>query len=118
MCDLVIQMINRAVPVPAAADRRRRWVRVGQQVRFPSGLLMDVQLHRSLTGAQDLRLRWHYGTHTMGAFTCYEPVNLVSDCGMRMVIRAVAMRAAVPVAVLVEIEAVRAVPVVAIGWAS
>ncbi|MGS1128501.1 hypothetical protein ACVCL3_16010 [Rhodanobacter sp. UC4437_H4] len=118
MCELLIQLINRTVAIPPPAARRRRWVRVGQCMRFPSGLQVDVQCATAINGHPDLHLRWHFGTATMAAVTCYEPVSLVSDCGLRVVIRAVAQRAGVPVAVLMELEAVKAAPVASIGWSA
>lgn len=109
MCEVTYQMINRHVPVPSAASRRRKWVRVGQQMRFASGLCGRVELHHGVAGS-DLRMYWHFGATSMGALTCYEPVSLVSDCGQRVVIRAVAMLAGQPIAVLAEIEGVDCLP--------
>jgi len=109
VCDVTFQMINRHVPVPSADARRRSWVRVGEQLRFASGLCGRVELHRGLAGL-DLRMHWHFGANRMGALTCYEPVSLVSDCGQRVVIRAVALHADQPIAVLVEVEGVDCEP--------
>jgi len=102
-------MINRHVPVPARSHRRREWVRVGEQLRFASGLRMRVEYHQCF-GGSDLRMHWHFGPNSMGALTCYEPVSLVSDCGQRVVIRAVAMVSGKPVAVLAEVEGVECEP--------
>lgn len=109
MCDVTYQMINRHVPVPPAASRRRQWVRVGQQMRFASGLCARVDLHQGIAGL-DLRLFWHFGANSIGAMTCYEPVSLISDCGQRVVIRAVAMIQGKAIAVLAEIEGVDCAP--------
>lgn len=118
MCDLLVQMINRYVPIPAAAHRRRRWVRVGQELRFPSGLLMAVQCHAASSNQPELRLHWHFGHAAIGAFTCYEPVRLSSDHEMLVTIRAVALRGAEPMAVLVELGNVTESSMVATGWAA
>lgn len=109
MCDVTYQMINRRVPVPAPASRRRQWVRIGEQLRFASGLCARLELHHGIAGV-DLRMHWHFGPNSMGALTCYEPVSLVSDCGQRVVIRAVALVADQPIAVLAEIEGVDCEP--------
>lgn len=109
MCDVTYQLINGRVPVPPAVSRRRVWVRVGEQMRFASGLCALVELHQGAAGS-DLRMHWQFGPNSMGALTCYEPVSLVSDCGQRVVIRAVAMIDSKPIAVLVEIEGVDCAP--------
>ena len=109
MCDVTYQMINRHVPVPLRTSRRRVWVRVGEQLRFASGLCGQVELHQGVAG-QDLRMHWHFGPSSMGALTCYEPVSLVSDCGQRVVIRAVAVLRGQPLAVLAEVEGVDCLP--------
>lgn len=109
MCDVTFQLINRHVPVPPASARRRAWVRVGEQLRFASGLCARVELHQGIAGI-DLRMYWHFGPTSMGALTCYEPVSLVSDCGQRVVIRAVATASGQPIAVLAEIEGVDCAP--------
>lgn len=109
MCSVTYQLINRQVPVPPASARRRAWVRVGHQLRFSSGLCGRVELYQGIAGV-DLRMHWHFGPNSMGALTCYEPVSLVSDCGQRVVIRAVAAIAGKPVAVLAEVEGVNCAP--------
>lgn len=109
MCNVKYQLINRHMPVPPRQSRRRVWVRVGEQMRFASGLCGRVELHQGIAG-QDLRMYWHFGANSMGAQTCYEPVSLVSDCGQRVVIRAVALIADKPIAVLAEIEGVDCAP--------
>lgn len=109
MCEVTIQLINRLVPIPPRQSRRRFWVRVGEQMRFSSGLVGQVEMHQGIAG-HDLRLHWHFGANSMGVLTCYEPVSLVSDCGQRVVIRAVAMAGQSPIAVMVEIEGVDCVP--------
>lgn len=109
MCSVHYQLINRHVPVPPRCQRRRVWVRVGHQLRFSSGLCGRVELHQGLAGL-DLRMVWHFGPSSMAAMTCYEPVSLVSDCGQRVVIRAVAMVEGQPIAVLAEIEGVECEP--------
>lgn len=117
MCDLVIQLINRHVLVPPRSTRRRVWVRVGEQMRFASGLCGRVELHQGIAGT-DLRMRWHFGPNSMAALTCYEPVSLVSDCGQRVVIRAVAALRGTPIAVMAEIEGVGCEPLARIERAA
>jgi hypothetical protein len=106
---LTVQLINRHVPIPPRSARRRVWVRVGQQLRFASGLCARVELQQGIAGS-DLRMYWHFGPSSMGALTCYEPVSLVSDCGQRVVIRAVAVLRGQPLAVLAEVEGVDCLP--------
>lgn len=109
MCDVVFRLINQHVAVPPLTARRRVWVRMSEQLRFASGLRMRVEMHRALSG-EDLRLSWNFGVGKIAALTCYEPVSLISDCGQRVVIRAVALAAGKPIAVLAEVEGVECLP--------
>jgi hypothetical protein len=92
-------------------------VRVGHQLRFSSGLCGRVELYQGIAGV-DLRMHWHFGPNSMGALTCYEPVSLVSDCGQRVVIRAVAALRGTPIAVMAEIEGVGCEPLARIERAA
>lgn len=113
----VCVLVNQRAPVPAVHNRRREWLQAGQQLRFAGGLCMDVQIDPS-AGIYALNLRWHRGDVTHAVLSGYEPVSLVSDCGVRVVLRAVAMRTDVPFAVLVEVEGVTARPCFRIGVAA
>ena len=118
MCEVVLHIINAHVPRPAPANRRRTWVRAGEQLRFASGLRMAVQSHIAVGGRRDLVLRWHHGAHSVAALTCYEPVSLIDDCGLRVVVRAVAMQGEAPIALLMEVEGVSQPPLFAIEVAA
>ena len=113
----VCVLVNQRAPVPSIEHRRREWLLAGQQLRFPGGLCMDVQIDPS-AGIYAMNLRWHRAGCTHAMLTGYEPVSLASDCGMRVVLRAIAMRADVPFAVLVEVEGLSDRPRFRIGVAA
>lgn len=110
-------LVNQRAPVPSIEHRRREWLLAGQQLRFPGGLCMDVQIDPS-AGIYAMNLRWHRAGSTHAMLTGYEPVSLASDCGMRVVLRAIAMRDDVPIAVLVEVEGIAEPPRYRIGLAA
>jgi len=96
----MFQLVNCRYPVPPPSRRRRVLVRVGERLRFATGLQMDVQADPAV-GGHELRMVWSHRDATLVALTAYEPVTLGRQ---RIVLRAIATVAGRPVAVVAEVE--------------
>ncbi len=99
----ITTILNPLVPVPPSNVRRRRWVQVGQVVRFRSGLCL--KLYRARCG----------DTYTLGFYADVSGQGAVIDllagpvfraeADCYFVVRAVAFSGEKPRSVLIEVRA-------------
>lgn len=103
----LIHVTNPGVPMAAKDCRRRRWLHLGESVRFLSGLVLTAQRINDDDGARLVLLASLHGSqYTLDAFV--RPSFVVAhEC--LLVIRAVALARGKPSAVLLEVQASRAV---------
>jgi hypothetical protein len=96
----LVELVNRHVPVPPATHRRRLWVCVGDAVAFRGGVVLRAQRARD---DETHHLLLHFSAGAEHAALPHSQMFRIGSVDITP--RALATRAGVPLAVLLELTA-------------